>query len=268
MVPSTQDTQSLHPQAVPDRDHPLSLIEHLKELRSRLMKAAVGVLAGMAAGMYLVLGPLQLVDIIIRAFAPTDNPYPPLQAVSTTETFTSYMTVALGIGFIIGMPAIVYQLLMFVSPGLTRKERNFILIALPFVTLFFLAGLTFGWFVTVPVAIRFLIGFGGSALIASQPTLSDFLRTVTMMLLMNGVVFELPLIIYILAWMRLVTAQQLSRYRRYAVLVVAIVAAIITPTGDPVNLMLLALPMYVLFEFGVLLARMVPPTDQGDSGTR
>jgi sec-independent protein translocase protein TatC len=239
----------------------MTLIEHLVELRHRLVKAGIGVLIGLVFGVVLVLpgGPIRLIDIIIATFAPVNEAYAPVQAVGTAEQFTSYMSVALIIGVIVGMPVIVYQLLAFIVPGLTDKERRILYMALPFVTLFFLSGLAFGWFITVPTAIRFLVDFSSSPLIQSQPTLSDFLRTISMLLLINGIVFELPVIIFVLAFLGVVTAAQLRKYRRFAVVIVVIVAALITPTGDPINLALLALPMYLLFEVGVFLARFVPP---------
>ncbi|WP_129630453.1 twin-arginine translocase subunit TatC [Candidatus Oscillochloris fontis] len=236
----------------------MGFFQHLGELRKRLVKASIGVLIGMLFGLFLVLGPPQLVDLIITTFAPVNPIYAPVQSVGTTETFTSYMSVALTVGFIIGMPVIVYQLLAFLMPGLRKHEQRMILIALPFVTLFFLGGIAFGWFITVPTAIRFLIGFSNSEFIQTQPTLSDFLNTVTTLLLINGIVFELPVIIYVLAFMGVVTAAQLTSFRRFAVVIVVIVAAIITPTGDPINLALLAIPMYLLYEVGVVMARFVP----------
>jgi len=235
----------------------MHLLEHLAELRIRLVRAALAVVVGMGVGLFLVLGPLKLVDIIITTFAPlTDRP--PVQSVGTAEEFTSYMTVALAVGLILAMPVIVYQLLAFIVPGLTDKERRIIFTALPFVTLFFIAGLVFGWFITVPTAIRFLVGFSGSALVESQPAISDFISTVTTLLVINGVVFELPVIIYVLAFIGVVTAKQLTRYRRFALLGVIVIAALITPTGDPINLALLAIPMYFLYELGVIMARFVP----------
>jgi sec-independent protein translocase protein TatC len=244
----------------PEEEQGMSLIEHLVELRTRLVRAGLGVLLGMIVGVVLVLpeGPVQLIDIIIQHFTPADNPYPPLSAIGTAEQFTSYMTVALALGVVFAMPVIVYQLLAFIVPGLTDKERRILFLALPFVTLFFLGGLAFGWFITAPAAIRFLIGFSGSELIQAQPAISDFLGTVTTLLLINGVVFELPVIIYVLAFLGVVTAKQLGKYRRFALVAVVIIAALITPTGDPINLLLLAVPMYLLYEVGVILARFVP----------
>jgi sec-independent protein translocase protein TatC len=244
----------------PEDEQGMSLIEHLVELRTRLVRAGLAVLLGLIAGVVLVLpeGPVRLIDVIILHFAPADNPYPPFSAIGTAEQFTSYMTVALALGVIFAMPVIVYQLLAFIVPGLTDSERRILYLALPFVTLFFVGGLAFGWFITAPAAIRFLIGFSGSELIQAQPAISDFLGTVTTLLLINGVVFELPVIIYVLAFLGVVTAKQLGGYRRFALVAVVIIAALITPTGDPINLLLLAVPMYLLYEVGVVLARFVP----------
>jgi sec-independent protein translocase protein TatC len=106
------------------------------------------------------------------------------------------------------------------------------------------------------------MSFGDSALIANQPALSSFLRTVTLLLIINGVVFQLPIIIYVMALLGITTAHDLGRYRHYAFLIITIVAAIVTPTGDPINLLLLAIPMYLLFEFGVFIARFVPQDEE------
>lgn len=243
----------------PEDERTMSLIEHLVELRGRLVKASIGILLGLGVGLFLVLGPPQLIDVIIERFLPaTGVDATRVQAIETFEQFSSYMTVALTIGVIIGMPVIVYQLLAFIVPGLTDKERRVLFIALPFVTLFFIGGLAFGWFITVPTAIRFLVEFSTSELIEAKPAISDFLGKVTMLLLINGIVFELPVIIFVLAFLGVVTAAQLRSYRRFAVVIVVIVAALITPTGDPINLALLAFPMYLLYEVGVFMARFAP----------
>lgn len=258
MIEQSTPSQPTPITPIPDEEQGMTLIEHLIELRKRLVRAAIGVVLGMCVGMFLVLGPAKLVDVILESFCIPGLPYACTQSVGTAETFTSYMTVALTVGIILGMPVIVYQFLAFIVPGLTDKERRLLFIALPFVTLFFIAGVAFGWFVTVPTAIRFLLGFSDSPDIQTQPTISNFLQTITVLLVMNGIVFEMPIIIYTLALMGIVTAKQLAHYRRYAAVIVVIVAAIITPTGDPINLALLAVPMYLLFELGVLFARFVP----------
>jgi sec-independent protein translocase protein TatC len=157
------------------------------------------------------------------------------------------------------MPVVVYQIIAFFVPGLLPHEKRIVFTAIPFVTELFLAGLAFGWFFTIPAALDFLFNFGQSTLVTSQPTFESFIKTVSTLLLWNGLIFELPALIYLLARLGVVNARMLGQARRYAVVVITIVAAIITPTGDPYNLLLLAVPMYLLYELGILLARFVPP---------
>jgi sec-independent protein translocase protein TatC len=140
-----------------------------------------------------------------------------------------------------------------------------VFVALPFVTELFAAGLAFGWFFTVPAALSFLLGYGQTVNVATQPTWDSFIDLATTLLLWNGIIFELPAIIYLLARLGVVSAQMLGAWRRYVIVLITIIAALITPTGDPFNLMLLAVPMYLLFELGILLARLVPkkPAEDG-----
>jgi sec-independent protein translocase protein TatC len=239
-----------------------AMVPHLIELRTRLTRALIGVIIGTVVGFVLVLpgGPVELLEIIIRQFVcSAGETVGCVQAVATTESFTSHITVALTIGVIIAMPVIVYQLIAFIAPGLTNTEKRYLFAALPFITSFFLAGILFGWFVTIPAALQFLLDFGGNqSIIEIKPTLRDFISIFTTLLLINGFIFELPLIIYVLALVGGVTPEFLAKNRRYAALIIVILAAIITPTGDPINLALVAVPMYVLFEFGIVLARFAP----------
>lgn len=248
------------PGQVPEEEEGMTLMEHLIELRTRLVKAGIAVILGMGVGAFLVMGPPKLVTYIVVTLTGNDGTgrASPTQAVTSTEAFTSYMTVALTVGVILAMPVIVYQLIAFIAPGLTDSEKRYLFIAIPFVTVFFIAGITFGWFITVPAALQFLLTFGDTNITLIQPSLSDFISTVTTLLLINGVVFEMPIVIYVLAALGLVSAKTLASYRRYAMVVIVILAAIITPTGDPINLMLLAIPMYLLFELGIVLARLAP----------
>lgn len=235
-----------------------SAVPHLTELRDRLVKAAIGVAIGTVLGAWLVYSaPLgkPLPEILIDQFVP---PQVNLQSIGTAETFVSYMGIALVVGFALAIPFIAYQVVAFIAPGLRSNEKRAVYVSLPFVTELFLAGVAFGWFFTVPAALYFLLDFGTSDRIVTQPSLSSFLSTVSKLMLWNGVVFELPAIIYLMARIGVVNTRQLSATRRYAIVVIVIVAAIITPTGDPFNLMLLAVPMYLLYELGIVLTRFVP----------
>lgn len=235
------------------------MVPHLRELQSRLIKAAVGVLIGTIIGFYIVNSPnllgMRLPEFLVNHFVPADIK---VQFIQPAEAFVSYMRIALVIGVAFAMPVVVYQVIAFFVPGLLPHEKRIVFTAIPFVTELFLAGLAFGWFFTIPAALDFLFGFGRSARIDAQPTFESFISTVSTLMLWNGLIFEMPALIYLLARLGIVNAKMLGRTRRYAIVVITIVAAIITPTGDPYNLLLLAVPMYILYELGILLARFVP----------
>ena len=242
---------------------------HLLELRDRLVKACVAIGIGASVGFYLVNNPVffgvTLPDFMVQQLAPAGTV---LKAVMVGEIFLRYMNIALTVGIIIAMPMIIYQLVAFFSPGLLNSEKRIVYTALPIVTELFLAGIVFGWFITIPAALGFLLGYGNTATIQTEPTADSFFDTVSTLLLWNGIIFELPAIMYLLARLNIVSTKMLTSTRRYAIVIITIIAALITPTGDPYNLMLLALPMYLLYELGILLTRLVPrPSSVPDSTT-
>jgi sec-independent protein translocase protein TatC len=232
---------------------------HLLELRDRLVKACIAIGLGASVGFYLVNNPVifgvTLPDFMVQQLAPEGTV---LKAVMVGEIFLRYLNIALVVGIIIAMPIIIYQLVAFFSPGLLNREKRIVYTALPIVTELFLAGIVFGWFITIPAALGFLLGYGNTATIQTEPTADSFFDTVSTLLLWNGIIFELPAIIYLLARLNIVSTAMLTSTRRYAIVIITIIAALITPTGDPYNLMLLALPMYLLYELGILLTRLVP----------
>jgi sec-independent protein translocase protein TatC len=233
---------------------------HLRELRNRLVKSLIAVAIGTGIGFWLVNSPFllgsPLPDFMVEHLAPGIA----LQALGVGEVFISYMRIALIIGIALSTPVVVYQIVGFLTApgGLNAAEKRPLFIALPFVTELFLAGLAFGWFFTIPAALQFLLTYGQSEHIRSQPSLESFISTVATLLLWNGAIFELPALIYLLAWLGLINTRMLARTRRYAIVIIVIAAAVITPTGDPYNLLLLAIPMYLLYELGILLSRLVP----------
>jgi sec-independent protein translocase protein TatC len=244
------------------------MVPHLRELQSRLIRAAVAVLIGTLLGFYIVNSPnllgMRLPEFLIEHFVP-DNVG--VQFIAPAEAFVSYMRIALVIGVAFAMPVVIYQVIAFFIPGLLPHEKRILFIAIPFVTELFLAGLAFGWFFTIPAALDFLFGFGQSTRITSQPTFESVIKTISTLLLWNGLIFELPAMIYLLARLGVVNARMLGQARRYAIVIITITAAIITPTGDPYNLLLLAVPMYFLYELGILLARFVPERAAARDGT-
>ncbi len=251
-----QTTHTPPAQTAPDDDSTaMSWLEHLIELRDRMMKAGLAVVIGLVVGFILVRYDNYLFIELIK-----DYQTPPgtnLQAVAPAEVFTNAIKVALGLGLALAMPVIVYQLLAFIVPGLTTRERRIIFAVLPFITLCFVSGLAFGWFVTVPAALNFLLSEGAGRF-RIEPTVEFFLSLFTRLMLLNGVLFEMPVVVYSLIWLGAVERKTLAKYRRYSILVITVIAAIVTPTSDPINLALVAVPMYLLYELGLLLALIAP----------
>jgi len=244
------------------------MVPHLRELQSRLVKACAAVGIGTAIGFYLVSSPTllgaPLPEVLIKHFVPSTVE---LQYIATAEGFVNYMRIALVIGVAIAMPVVIYQVIAFFVPGLLPHEKRILFTAIPFVSELFLAGLAFGWFFTLPAALQFLLTFGTSDLVKARPSFESFISIVSTLMLWNGLIFEMPALIYLLARLGVVNAKMLGRTRRYAIVIITIAAAIITPTGDPYNLLLLAVPMYFLYELGILLARFVPARGTSGDGT-
>jgi sec-independent protein translocase protein TatC len=228
------------------RDVELPLIEHLRELRSRLVKAALAI--AITTGLSLTFADQEVG--ILRQLADGHK----LIALKPTETFVAYVKVSFITGIALSMPLLVYQLFQFLAPGLTRKERRWILISLPAVTLFFVAGVVFCYFLVLPSALNFLLNFGTGVEIT--PTISDFLSFVTRFLMAVGLAFETPIIIFILAKLGVATPKRLSKFRRWAYVLAFVIAAIITPTPDPINQTIVAVPIIILYELGLIFARL------------
>jgi sec-independent protein translocase protein TatC len=230
-----------------ERDKELSLMQHLTELRNRLMITSFGVLIATAIAFVFAK------DIILALEAPA-HLGKPLQLISPTEGFTTYMRVSLFTGIALAMPVILYEIYAYVDPALRPKERRFLLTLGPFVLLLFVGGMAFCYFLLLPNAINFLFTFG-SDVFEAAPRASEYISFVTTFILGVGLVFEMPVIIFAVTRVGLVKRSWLAKQRRYVFLMVFVLGAIITPTPDPFNQSLVAIPMYLLFEVGMLLSR-------------
>ncbi|MFN2291382.1 MAG: twin-arginine translocase subunit TatC [Anaerolineae bacterium] len=225
----------------------MPLMEHLKELRDRLIRAFIALFV--ATGISFIFAK-QVLEFLI---APMGDTLP--QALKPTEVLGNYMKVALICGVAIAMPVIVYQVARFVAPGLTKREKRYLFILVPGATISFLGGVAFAYFVMMPAAIPFLLGFL-SDVVEQRWAIGEYLSFVTSLLFWIGVAFELPLFVYFLAKIGLVNAEMLSRNRKYAVIAIAVLSAVITPTVDPLNMALVMGPLIILYELGVILARI------------
>ena len=224
----------------------LTIVEHLIELRVRLTRCAIALTIGTVIGLVFS---QQVFDLLLH---PAPKDFHPI-TIEMTEMFATYFKVAIMTGAAIAMPVFVWQIIGFVAPGLTRTERRIAFTLLPLVTVFFIVGMAFGFFVVLPFATNYLLSFRSVA----DPLIriGNYIGFVTSVLLWLGLAFETPLIIFMLAKVNLVSVKRLSQYRKYAILAVFIVAAAITPTPDPFNQTLVAIPLYLLYELGILFAR-------------
>lgn len=222
----------------------MSLIDHIEELRHRLLYAIIALAIGVVAG--LVFGE-KIVTLLTIPIGGLDK----LQSIEITENLGVYMRVSLLGGVIIAFPVIIYELLLFILPGLTTKERRLVIFSIPLATLFFLGGVVFSYLVMLPAALPFLTNFLG---VTTLPRLSSYIAFVTNLMFWVGVSFELPLFVYILAMFGAVTPKMLLHYWRQAIVIIAILAAVITPTVDPVNMSLMMAPLIVLYFISVLFA--------------
>lgn len=229
------------------RDVELPLLEHLRELRDRLIKAVLAV--ALTTGLSLLFVDKEI-GLLVRLTGAHQ-----LISLKPTETFVSYIKVGFISGIAMSMPLIVYQLFRFLAPGLTRTEKRWILLSLPGITLFFLMGIVFCYTVVLPSALDFLLNFG-SGLVTPMISISEYLSFVTTFLLSVGLAFETPLIIFLLSKLGVATPKRLAHFRRWFYVLAFVIAAIITPTPDPINQTYVAVPIILLYELGIIFARI------------
>ena len=230
----------------------LSLTDHLRELRRRVLVCVVAILAGSVVSFAFY---EQIIEFLSQPAYDLDTGSGlDLVFIEVTELLTTAVKVSFVAGFVLALPVILYQVVMFVAPGLTGKERRYLFLFIPAALVAFAAGVAFAYYVLTPPALGFLLGFSDVA--TPLIRISNFVNLMVRLLFWMGVAFETPLVMFMLAQLGIVSAQQLSRFRRYWIVVAFILAAIITPTFDPVNQALVAGPLLVLYELGVLLARI------------
>ena len=231
----------------PIEESRMTLMEHLVELRSRLIWVSGSIILGTLIG-------LLYYEPILRFVTATAHDYNlELQNIRPTDSITIIFKVAFTVGTSIAMPMIVYQILAFMAPGLYPNEKRNIYIALPAITVLFLIGITFAYTVLLPVAVGFL-GSLLTGIVRQDWTAQDYISFVTRLVFWIGVTFEMPLIFAVLARFGVVSAQMLIKYWRHAIVVISIIAAIITPTVDPVNMSIVMGPLIILYGLSIVLA--------------
>jgi sec-independent protein translocase protein TatC len=229
----------------------MSLGDHLDELRTRLILALLGLVVALIGCIFF--GKF-IITFIEMPYVGALGEEARLQSIAPADGFVSYMETCMVAGVIIASPWIFYQLWLFVAAGLYTREKRYVYMAIPFSAGLFITGALFFVFIVAPLTLRVLLIFNKSVLqISSNWTFPNYLSFVATMMLVFGLAFQTPIAVFFLNKTGLVSINALYRSRKYVVLGIVIVAAAATPGSDLFSLFALAIPMYLLFELGILL---------------
>jgi sec-independent protein translocase protein TatC len=240
-----------------------SFIEHLEELRSRLIICLLSIGVGTIVAYVFKEEIFQFIATpLLKVLPPGDQK---LVFTGLLEAFMVYLKASFFAGLMASVPVILYQIWAFISPGLHASERKLALPFICFASLFFLGGAIFGYYVVFPYGFQFFVGFSGE-FIRPLPSMKEYLSFSTFLLLAFGIVFELPIFIFFLTRLGIVKTRTLRKGRRYAIPIIFIVAAILTPGPDPVSQCLMAVPLCLLYELGIWVSvafekKRPPPED-------
>jgi sec-independent protein translocase protein TatC len=253
----------------------MSFLEHLEELRWRIIRAAIAILSGAIVAFVfkgivfdkIILAPKNVDFITYRLFCKLSDMLGlddslcissefSLQNITMSGQFTSHIVVSIVVGLVVSFPYVFYQFWAFIQPGLKTNERKTASGVVFFTSLLFLLGISFGYFLIAPLSVQFLGTYAVSEQVENIISLNSFITTVTTTTLASGIVFQLPIVIYFLAKLGLVTPALLKAYRKHAFVAVLILSAIITPP-DISSQILVSLPLVVLYEVSIQIARVV-----------
>jgi sec-independent protein translocase protein TatC len=231
----------------------LTILEHLQELRYRVMVSAIALVIGIGVSLW----PLTqyTIDFLVQPGKDEVEDFK-LHQFQLLEYWSTYFRVSLLLGLAIAMPVIMYQVLAFVGPGLTKQERRWLYPIVIGCSAMFVAGMAFAYYIELPPALDFLLDTNNEDV---EPTIGvkTYIDTVTRLLFVTGVTFQLPFVIMGLAKIGVVTSRRLLGWWRYAIVAAAIAAAVVTPSIDPITQAIVAIPIIVLYCIGIVLARLV-----------
>jgi sec-independent protein translocase protein TatC len=258
--PPPDDTNALQPfgDAPEEEEEGMTMLEHLEELRNRIVVCAVALVAGLlisALPIPYVTNTAVTQEVISIISKPAADH---LIFIRPGEGFVTYFQVALIVALVLALPVITYQVIAFVLPALLPHEKKYLYMAVPGAMASFAIGLLFGYVLVVPVAIQFLLQFGTDNIegLEVKWAFSEYIETVTTLLFWMGLSFETPLLMFFLTKLRILNPDRLKNFRKYALILAFIIGAMITPTPDPLNQTMVSLPLYLLFELGLLLSRL------------
>jgi sec-independent protein translocase protein TatC len=228
----------------------MPLMSHLVELRSRIIKSLVAVAVGSVVGFIFY---RDILEILAQPYEGATQQ--PLAFFQPTEPFSLALRVALFAGTILASPVIIYQIWRFIGPALTKREKRYVYPLSGVIAILFGAGVTLGYF-TLPLALRVLFSFAGD-LLQETVGVNFYFSFAMRFILAFGIAFQFPVFLFAAAALGLVSSQALRRQRRWAVVFVVIAAALMTPGGDPLTLLLLSTPMYLLYELAIVAIRFI-----------
>jgi sec-independent protein translocase protein TatC len=246
----------------------MSFLEHLEELRWAILKGLGALLLITIAASFfskwiidvLLLGPAKADFFMYKFFGiEAENLY--LQNRTITGQFFAHIGTVVAVGLVIGSPAVVYFFWKFIEPGLYAREKKGMRFAAVFATFFFMLGILFGYLIITPLALQFFANYQISSQIVNEFDITKYFSMVTFWAFGVGVLFELPVVVYFLAKVGLVTGKMLRGFRRYAVILVLVLGAIFTPP-DPISQILVAIPLYILYELSIQIAGYVERKEQ------
>ncbi len=235
----------------PRRDEEMGFFDHLEELRGRVIKSILAlVLSAIACGVFYE----RLWDILL---APAYATTPPTEFINIVVfgQITLTIQVALLCGLIVAIPFIIWQLWAFIKPGLYEREQKYVGLISFATILCFMLGVCFAYFVMIPTALEFAQAFQANIAIDNQFTIESYFSFTLGLVLAAGSVFEMPVLSWALSRFGVLTPELMKKYRRHAVIVLLIIAAIVTPTPDPINQSILAGPLYILYEISIIVSR-------------
>lgn len=232
-------------------ENEMSFLDHLEELRWRIIKSLIGIVVGGIVVAFFI-------DWIINnvLFAPAKNTVPPLSIINLRPygQFLLYMEVILIGGVIVSIPNIIYQFWRFIEPALKPNERKYVTSIVFFTTLCFLAGVVFSYYLMLPAALGFFANFG-STIIENKIAIDEYVSFVISLVIASGVVFELPMASFFLSKIGILKPSFMRKYRRHAVVIILLIAGIVTPGPDITSQVLLAVPLFILYEISILICK-------------
>ncbi|HZW39835.1 MAG: twin-arginine translocase subunit TatC [Syntrophothermus sp.] len=231
-------------------EHEMTFLEHLEELRWRIIFTVLGIVVGMIVCWVFI-------DFIVESIllAPAKSVHMPLQNLRPFGQLYLYFEVAAVGGIILSIPNIFYQIWKFVSPALRESERKYALLIVMYTSVCFLIGIAFAYFVMLPLTLSFAVQFG-TPTIKNEFALDEYVSIVLSLMLASGIVFELPMVSYFLTKLGILKPQFMRKYRRHAIVVIFIAAAILTPGTDPLSQVVLATPLFLLYELSIFISKI------------